>query len=410
MGVKFRTSQAGFVTGVRFYKGTGNTGTHTGSLWSAGGTRLATATFTGETATGWQQVNFATPVAVSPGVTYVASYHAPVGRYSLQEGGFDTAVVRGPLTALADGTAGGNGVYTYGSSSFPTSTHESSNYYVDVVFNTDGTPPPTTTTTTTIPNPDGFVETFNDPSGFYERFRTDVHFRDAGPNVDREKTWPGDHNLACEGPTTTRTVSAADETDLFWWCAPNGPDTGHVMTSMGDIDGYTILSFSPDRSFIGIDRVCWDINPPTSAVAKWTQVAVIPRAAYEANGQRIDYISPLTQDVDQTAVRLPAGAFMYQNWDGKFRMYQGQTEVLFDGFQFFVSDKAKRYRNCLSDNNNGTVTMAQERDAGTHVRTVNGSLPDDAVVIFQDDNYTPDKDGEAFPNYTWHWDNITIEV
>ena len=38
VGVKFRTSQAGYITGLRFYKGTGNTGTHTGSLWTATGT------------------------------------------------------------------------------------------------------------------------------------------------------------------------------------------------------------------------------------------------------------------------------------------------------------------------------------------------------------------------------------
>ncbi len=55
LGVKFRADQDGFVTGIRFYKGSGNTGTHTGSLWSSSGTRLATVTFTGETGTGWQQ-------------------------------------------------------------------------------------------------------------------------------------------------------------------------------------------------------------------------------------------------------------------------------------------------------------------------------------------------------------------
>ena len=46
LGVKFRADQDGFVTGIRFYKGTGNTGTHTGSLWNSAGTRLATVTFT----------------------------------------------------------------------------------------------------------------------------------------------------------------------------------------------------------------------------------------------------------------------------------------------------------------------------------------------------------------------------
>src|SRR5690349_17169563 len=33
LGVKFRSDTAGSITGIRFYKGTGNTGTHVGSLW-----------------------------------------------------------------------------------------------------------------------------------------------------------------------------------------------------------------------------------------------------------------------------------------------------------------------------------------------------------------------------------------
>ena len=48
----------GFITGVRFYKGAGNTGTHTGTLYSASGSVLATGTFSNETATGWQMLNF----------------------------------------------------------------------------------------------------------------------------------------------------------------------------------------------------------------------------------------------------------------------------------------------------------------------------------------------------------------
>ena len=62
LGVKFTSEVFGTVTGVRFYKSAANTGTHIGSLWSASGQLLATATFTGETASGWQQVNFSTPV------------------------------------------------------------------------------------------------------------------------------------------------------------------------------------------------------------------------------------------------------------------------------------------------------------------------------------------------------------
>ena len=64
LGVTFTADVAGTVTGIRFYKGPKNTGTHTGSLWNASGSRLATGTFSGETATGWQQVTFSGPVPV----------------------------------------------------------------------------------------------------------------------------------------------------------------------------------------------------------------------------------------------------------------------------------------------------------------------------------------------------------
>src|SRR5438046_4885409 len=58
LGVTFRADSNGYITGIRFYKSTGNTGTHVGNLWSSGGALLASATFTGESASGWQQVNF----------------------------------------------------------------------------------------------------------------------------------------------------------------------------------------------------------------------------------------------------------------------------------------------------------------------------------------------------------------
>src|SRR5207237_6661108 len=40
LGVRFSSEQAGFITGLRFYKSTNNTGTHLGHLWSNTGTPL----------------------------------------------------------------------------------------------------------------------------------------------------------------------------------------------------------------------------------------------------------------------------------------------------------------------------------------------------------------------------------
>ncbi|MFI7059048.1 DUF4082 domain-containing protein [Streptosporangium canum] len=135
LGVKFKANTTGIIQGIRFYKGPQNTGTHTGSLWTSGGTLLATATFTNESASGWQQVNFSAPVAIKADTTYIASYHTTSGFFSVTKPYFTSQYVNGPLTALADGASGGNGVYTYGATSaFPTTTYQASNYWVDVVF------------------------------------------------------------------------------------------------------------------------------------------------------------------------------------------------------------------------------------------------------------------------------------
>ncbi|MFC7669067.1 DUF4082 domain-containing protein [Hymenobacter humi] len=140
VGVKFRAAVDGQVMGIRFYKGSENTGTHVGSLWSSTGTKLATATFSNETASGWQEVRFDAPVDIKAGTLYVASYSAPIGKYSSNGSYFTTAVTNGPLTAVQSGGAdGSNGVYNAsGPGAFPTSSFNSSNYWVDVVFATSG--------------------------------------------------------------------------------------------------------------------------------------------------------------------------------------------------------------------------------------------------------------------------------
>ncbi|QSZ05297.1 DUF4082 domain-containing protein (plasmid) [Rhizobium ruizarguesonis] len=143
LGVKFQTSVAGTITGIRFYKGDLDTGTHTGSLWSNTGTKLATLTFTNETASGWQTAYFTSPVSLTVGQTYTASYHTNSGHYSTTISYFTSNVTSGPLTAPASG----NGVYTYGSASlYPTSTYQSTNYWVDVMFTT----PSSNTTPTAV--------------------------------------------------------------------------------------------------------------------------------------------------------------------------------------------------------------------------------------------------------------------
>ena len=140
--MKFTSSVAGQITALKFYRSASDTGTDVLDLWTATGTRLASATFTNTTASGWQTVTLPSAVSIAANTTYVASYHT-TGAYVATNNYFTTSVTNGPLTAPSTTTiAGGNGVYSYGGTSttgiFPTNTYGAANYWVDVVFTPSG--------------------------------------------------------------------------------------------------------------------------------------------------------------------------------------------------------------------------------------------------------------------------------
>jgi O-glycosyl hydrolase len=184
VGLKFRSDVAGTVNGVRFYKGTQDTGVHAGELWTTGGTLLATATFNSESASGWQQVSFSKPISIAANTTYIVSYHTAAAFIAytpgtLAQSGIDSA----PLHVLANGVDGNNGVYNYdaipGAPLFPsTFNSQSPNYWVDVSFS------PSVAVVDTILGssaPAGNLQNVNDPaiasSGGVEvglKFRSDV--------------------------------------------------------------------------------------------------------------------------------------------------------------------------------------------------------------------------------------------
>ena len=134
VGMKFRSTEDGWITALRFYKQPSNTGTHVGHLWSSSGTKLAEVTFSNETASGWQQAQLPTPVQITKDTTYVTSYHSSLGRHAFSSGFFGSSTTRTPLIAPSDFLAGGNGVYRYGASGFPNSTFGATNYWVDATF------------------------------------------------------------------------------------------------------------------------------------------------------------------------------------------------------------------------------------------------------------------------------------
>ncbi len=108
---------------------------------------------------------------------------------------------------------------------------------------------------------------------------------------------------------------------------------------------------------------------------------------------------------------------------GAFSYWEGDSFVGGEDGEWFVNrDKAARYRHCMIDNGNGTITLTQDRPAtillrrsdqvpgGLRTRTLRGSFPDGQVrVSFEDDMYDPPKRAGYDPTtLTWHWDNIEI--
>ncbi len=140
VGVRFKPKKPGVVTAIEFYKGTRDTGIHTGALWSSTGTKLGAVTFTNETASGWQSATFATPVVLAADQTYTVSYTSPRGIFSRDGGYFSGRTINSADGALST-VAGNTGVYRYGSQdAFPTASRGDANYWVDVAFQADDVP------------------------------------------------------------------------------------------------------------------------------------------------------------------------------------------------------------------------------------------------------------------------------
>jgi hypothetical protein len=233
VGVRFRSTASGKVTGVRFYKATGNTGTHVGNLWTADGTLLARGTFSGESASGWQQLNFSTPVEINEDTTYVASYFAPQGHYSVTPKYFywpgptgGNSLDSPPLHAVNANRGGLNGVYTYaGATTFPSSKYDGENYWVDVVF-TPNLPPGQVTGVSAAPGPGSATVNFTAPStgGAPTRYTvTPFIGSTAQPSI----------TLTGTPPATSLTVSGLDPSSSYTFKvqAANGSGAGPVSAA-----------------------------------------------------------------------------------------------------------------------------------------------------------------------------------
>ncbi len=273
VGLKFRSDTAGYVYGVRFFKTAGATGTHIGRLWSMNQVKLAEVTFTGETASGWQEAQFPNPVLIAADTTYIISYYVADGnrRFSDSQNFFSYAGVdNSPLHALAAGVDGLNGVYSDNGSFFGQS-YLSSNYWVDLIFDTAEPPadttPPTVSSVAPLDGATGVLRTANVSALFSERMdaatidTSRFELRDSlGSLVSAAVTYNAGTYTAVLDPTadlsygevyTARVTTAAHD------LAGNALAADHTWsftTELPDTTPPEIISVSPLNGAIGVLR------------------------------------------------------------------------------------------------------------------------------------------------------------
>jgi len=155
VGVKFTAAEPLLITGVRIYRV--DSADITGSLWSADGTLLATGSFAAQQDKAWQDLQFDSPVPITSGVTYIASYHTPRTRYAFEYGFFsDAATTVGPITALRSVKGDRNGVFCYDDqacASFPMRSKRDTNYWVTPLWSEPDASPTSSPSPTTSPPP-----------------------------------------------------------------------------------------------------------------------------------------------------------------------------------------------------------------------------------------------------------------
>lgn len=124
VSTRFTLWTDGKISGYRFYKASGETGTHTIRLWSTSGTQLDSKTFSSETSSGWQTV---TANKIISAGTYIVS----VNTNEKQAKSYAWFTNNGPIEH--DDIYADFSYYGQPTGSFPTS-GSGSIYFVDVNF------------------------------------------------------------------------------------------------------------------------------------------------------------------------------------------------------------------------------------------------------------------------------------
>ncbi len=271
-----------------------------------------------------------------------------------------------------------------------------------------------------------FEEDFTGNQGL-ERFSYGAYHRNLGygvagsnfvrwgdGNAGHGGSWTGDHDLNCGSPDTQRSFTTSKNNPEYNNVAYNCRD--HMMTSMGDVDNYSIVWFSPNETLNDVKEISFNVNLTYQGRRQWFKVGLVSEERYNrmySGGSCLKSCQVpgfIVSDIGASGVQHPlqGNDILVATWGGGASggdgggMKIGDTKVGYS--ENSGNDKATRFPVTLRDNGNGTVSFIVNGVTTTR----SGSFPTGpARVVFYDHNYTPDKDGRPI-GHTLHWDNIKV--
>ncbi|MEM9891856.1 MAG: hypothetical protein AAF962_13405 [Actinomycetota bacterium] len=241
-----------------------------------------------------------------------------------------------------------------------------------------------------------------------------------------------DHAENCAGPNpevsplpqryveTRQDTNGSNPDETFFICK------NHMMSSMGDVEGYSVSAFWPRQEFDFGDGgfLEFEVNiNDAHAVRSWWEIMIAPRDQLKVGSGPVD--SPIDETYPEDrivldfrrnvrTIKVGTGALAPEGWLAKetergrwdwawWRDKHPEDPALDDR-------RVRRTMRIWLDDD--TVHWAIETaDGGFDTWNVDvpGGLPfDQGLVLFKTHAYNPTKDGNT-DTYTFHWDNIRFD-
>ncbi len=233
-------------------------------------------------------------------------------------------------------------------------------------------------------------------------------------------TFLADHGTDCTGPNMQHTTTTDHKSN------GNNPDKSffickdHMMSSMGDVSGYSIASFWPkmEFDFTNGGQISFDVNLNDGHPRSWWEIVITPRDQMKFGAAQEFWPVDETYSKDRIvltfdpeskrSIEVGKGSIAPNGWIVQSKDWRTWRNIVPNDPA--LTDRKIR-RNMIIDIQNDQLVWKVQKEDGSYdsyATSIPGGLPfNKGVVMFKTHAYTPEKDGNN-NLYTYHWDNLKV--